>query len=146
MRIVSQKPMAMARLRGNKENPNLKGYVRLYQYPCGVLVEAEISGLPNRPGGFFGFHIHEGGACEGETFSGTGSHYDTSCRPHPRHAGDLPPLISYGGRAYMAVMTDRFSIRDVVGRTVVVHGMPDDFRSQPAGDAGEKIACGVICR
>lgn len=82
----------------------------------------------------------------GNDFAATGSHYDPGKQSHPRHAGDLPPLMSFGGRAYLAVMTDRFSIRDIIGRTIVIHAMPDDFRSQPAGNAGTKIACGVITR
>ena len=49
------------------------------------------------------------------------------------------------GNAYLSVKTDRFSVSDVIGRTVVVHSNPDDFHSQPAGNAGTKIACGVIC-
>ena len=63
---------------------------------------------------------------------------------HPMHSGDLPPLLSATGRAYMAVLTDRFSIGQIIGKTVVVHSRADDFQSQPAGNAGEKIACGVI--
>ena len=50
------------------------------------------------------------------------------------------------GRAYLAVRTDRFRVQEIIGRTVVIHSDPDDFRSQPAGNAGTKIACGVICR
>lgn len=137
---------AVAVVRGDRKNPLLKGLVRFYQRPGGVLVEAEVSGLPNSPGGFFGFHIHDGGSCAGEGFPATGSHYDRRPNLHPRHAGDLPPLLSYGGRAYMAVVTDRFSIRDVIGRTVVIHGNADDFHSQPSGNAGEKIACGAIIK
>lgn len=135
---------AVAVIRGDRKNPLLKGKVRFYQRPGGVLVVAEVSGLPNSQDGFFGFHIHDGSSCMGEGFSATGSHYDRGRNPHPRHAGDLPPLLSYGGRAYLAVITDRFSIGDIVGRTVVIHGKADDFRSQPSGNAGEKIACGVI--
>lgn len=137
---------AVATIRGDRNNPMLRGAVRFYQRPYGVLVEAQVSGLPNSPDGFFGFHIHDGSSCAGERFPATGNHYDKRSDQHPRHAGDLPPLLSYGGRAYMAVVTDRFSIRDIMGRTVVIHGNTDDFRTQPSGDAGEKIACGVITR
>ncbi len=64
--------------------------------------------------------------------------------PHPDHAGDLPPLLSCGGRVYLAVLTCRVRIPEILGRTLVVHSRPDDFRTQPAGDSGEKIGCGVI--
>lgn len=60
--------------------------------------------------------------------------------------GDLPPLLSMGGRAFLAVETGRFTPCEVVGRTVVIHGSADDFHTQPAGNAGKKIACGVIRR
>lgn len=103
---------------------------------------ADISGLPIS--GFFGFHIHEGGSCSGLQFSDTKAHYDPTNMAHPMHSGDLPPLLSATGRAYMAVLTDRFSIGQIIGKTVVVHSRADDFQSQPAGNAGEKIACGVI--
>lgn len=77
-------------------------------------------------------------------FSGTGSHYNPVERVHPKHAGDLPPLLECQGNAYLSIRTDRFSVSDVVGRTVVIHSDPDDFHSQPAGNAGMKIGCGVI--
>ena len=84
--------------------------------------------------------------CGGTDFSATGGHLGGEIAPHPRHSGDLPPLLSRGGRAYMAVMTDRFSVSDIVGRTVVIHSSTDDFKTQPAGDPGKKIACGSIQR
>ena len=111
----------------------------------GVLVTAHVSGLPrDNEGGFFALHIHEGTSCAGDGFPGSLSHYNPSGSPHPSHAGDLPPLLSNGGEAYLSVLTNRFRLADVVGRTVVIHSGPDDFRSQPAGNPGTKIACGVI--
>ena len=58
--------------------------------------------------------------------------------------GDLPPLLSDKGTAWMMVYTTRFFPEEVVGKTVVIHDMPDDFRTQPSGNSGEKIACGQI--
>lgn len=144
MRFRSGRPAAFAQLRGGKDAPGLIGIVRFYQLPAGVMVDARVSGLPNNGSGFHGFHIHEGAACAGEEFSVTGSHYNPTQQLHPKHAGDLPSLLSYGGRARLSVVTDRFSIPDIIGRTVVVHSHADDFHTQPAGDAGTKIACGVI--
>ena len=108
------------------------------------MVVADINGLPETEAGFYGFHIHEGCNCRGENFANTGGHYDPEGREHPNHAGDLPPLLSCRGKAYLAVMTNRFRPEEIIGRTVVIHSKPDDFRSQPSGDSGEKIACGVI--
>ena len=140
-------PDAVAQIRGGAEVPGLSGWVRFFQEWDRVLVVADVSGLPEDGGaGFFALHIHEGGGRGGEGFSETGGHYDPAGRPHPEHAGDLPPLLRCGGRAYLAVRTDRFRVEEIIGRTVVIHSGPDDFRSQPAGDAGRKIGCGTIGR
>ena len=83
---------AFARLRGGDAVPNLSGVVRFYGRRDGVLVEADISGLPPSETGFYGFHIHEGIGCGGEDFSDTGGHFNPGNTLHPSHAGDLPPL------------------------------------------------------
>lgn len=138
---------AVAQLRGGVEAPHIWGEVKFYQTRSGVLVIADVSGLPEGNGdGFFALHIHEGNSCGGAGFSDTGSHYNPAVAPHPRHAGDLPPLLSCGGRAYLAVRTNRFRVQEVIGRTVVIHSGADDFRTQPAGNSGVKIACGEIRR
>jgi len=136
---------AAACIRGDSNYPRLRGSVRFLQHRDGVLVVAQISGLPETKGGFFGFHIHEGETCDGAGFTKTGSHYDTAGNPHPQHTGDLPPILNAGGKAFLCVVTDRFCLDDIIGKTVVIHSGSDDFTSQPAGNAGTKIACGVIC-
>lgn len=133
-------PNAKAVMRGS----GIRGTVLFYQEKGAVLIEAKVYGLPWNGAGFYGFHIHEGGRCDGETFAMTGGHLDPLSVPHPSHAGDLPPLMYCSGYAYLAVRSDRFRVRDIVGRTVVIHEMPDDFRTQPAGNAMTKIACGII--
>lgn len=146
MHCISACPDGVAVICGGEEAPRLTGLVKFYQEKGRVLVVTELSGLPQEnASGFFAFHIHEGGACRGEMFAETGGHFDPNGKEHPDHAGDLPPLLSCGGEAYLAVRTDRFSVGDVIGRTVVIHSGPDDLRSQPAGNAGSKIGCGVIC-
>lgn len=138
-------PAAVARIRGGPDAPNLSGTVQFYEKPEGVLIVARIGGLPDsNPSGFFAFHIHEGTSCSGTGFSDTGGHYNPSGTLHPNHAGDLPPLLSCAGNAYLVVLTNRFRIRDIIGRTVMIHSGPDDFRTQPSGNPGTKIACGVI--
>ncbi len=128
---------AIACIRGD----GIRGTVKFYPQCPGVLVTAEIFGLTD---GFHGFHIHSGRSCGGEDFADTQGHYGEG--EHPNHAGDLPPLLSCNGRAYLAVRTERFEIPEVLGRTVVIHQGIDDFASQPAGNSGKKIACGVIIR
>ncbi|MBQ7328375.1 MAG: superoxide dismutase family protein [Oscillospiraceae bacterium] len=147
MQYCGKRPYAAAQIRGGTEAPQLSGCVQFYQENGCVLIVAKISGLPRKSkAGFFGFHIHEGDTCTGTDFSGTGSHYNPSDQAHPKHAGDLPPLLECQGNAYLSVRTDRFSVMDIIGRSVVIHSDPDDFYSQPAGNAGKKIACGVICK
>lgn len=132
-------PAAWAAVRGGEGHPRLGGMVHFYPAEGGTIVTAEIYGLPERRTGFFAFHIHAGGSC-----SEPGAHFDPEGREHPLHAGDLPPLLSAGGRAWMAVLTDRFRPEDVIGRTVILHADADDFHTQPAGNPGERIACGEI--
>ena len=137
-------PKAIARIYGGKDYPQLSGTVRFFLGIDGVIVEVEVKGLPETVSSFFGFHIHAGGSCTGEGFADTESHYNPGEDIHPQHAGDMAPLLSNDGKAYMKVLSNRFSIEEIIGRTVIIHNAPDDFRTQPSGNAGMKIACGVI--
>lgn len=138
-------PLACAAIRGGDENRGIRGTARFYPHRDGVLAVISVCGLPESDSGFFALHIHEGGDCRGAGFPDTGAHFNPSELPHPRHAGDLPPLLACDGKAWLAVVTNRFQIRDIIGRTVIIHSGPDDFTTQPSGNAGTKIACGVIC-
>ena len=145
--IMGFKPDAVSHLKGDPLNPQLKGMVLFYNIGTGTLVVADILGLPEvRPCGVFGFHIHEGNRCCGNTKDAflSAGHYNPTNEPHPCHAGDMPPLFSNNGYAYMSFVSERFTAEEVIGRTVIIHSKPDDFTTQPSGDAGEKIACGVI--
>ncbi len=142
----NRRPDARAVIKGGKKFAPVCGQVLFYQTRNGVIVHASVSRLPDTKAMFYGFHIHEGESCEGEGFPKTGGHYNPEKQPHPLHDGDMPPLLSCSGNAYMEFRTDRFNVRDIIGKTVVIHGGTDDFRTQPSGDAGEKIACGVIRR
>lgn len=144
--ICLENKMAVAYVRGGEAYAGIRGTVRFFTRCGGTLVVADIAGLPDTDTGFFAFHIHEGGDCRGSGFPDTGAHYNPTAAEHPRHSGDLPPLLSDRGRAYCQVLTGRFRVDDVIGKTVVIHSDPDDFKTQPSGNAGEKIACGVIRR
>lgn len=144
-------PEAFAEIQGSDRYPEIHGMVYFFEVYGGTIVMAELYGLPDEEmqeqGKFFAFHIHEDGDCAGteeEPFAGTGMHYNPEHAEHPEHAGDLPLLLSTHGAAWSAVYTGRFNPDDVVGRSVIVHAKPDDYRTQPAGDSGEKIACGEI--
>ncbi|MEA4953939.1 MAG: superoxide dismutase family protein [Pseudoflavonifractor sp.] len=144
--VLLPRPAARALLQGDEAHSGLRGEVLFCPYGRGTLVIARVVGLPSP--GFLGFHVHTGGSCTAGgdiPFSSAGGHYDPYDVPHPWHSGDLPPLLASGqGTALLAVYTDRFRPEEVVGRTVVVHERADDFRSQPAGDSGSRLACGVI--
>ncbi len=140
--VIPSGPMAaMAMMKGEGE---IRGTVKFYPVPCATLVVAELSGLPDKENGFFSIHIHEGADCGGEDYANTGGHFNPEEKSHPSHSGDLPPLMAADGRALLAVETDRFFTEEVIGRTVVIHERGDDLTSQPSGNAGRKIACGVI--
>lgn len=145
MKIPFGRLMASARLMGSTDAPCLYGTVRFYRLPGSVLVAADVRGLPKTETGIFGFHIHDGGSCGGEAFSDAGAHYNPLNREHPSHAGDLPPLFYCQGRAFLVTVTDRFTIPEILGKTVLIHADPDDFHTQPAGNAGARIGCGIIC-
>lgn len=147
--VLRRMPDALAEVCGSEEYSCISGVVRFYQTTSGMIVFAEISGLPeseNTPQ-IYGFHIHEGSICKGnmaDPFSDAMTHYNPGKREHPYHAGDLPPLFGNHGFALSLVLTDRFCLTDVFGRTVIIHDRPDDFTTQPSGNSGTKIACGVI--
>lgn len=143
--------IAVANVKGSTEFPNIRGTVTFEKKNEGVLVTAEISGLPvpNSVCGnnIFAFHIHNGSSCTGNSedeFANVGTHLDLTGCGHPEHTGDLPPLFSNNGYAYLSVYTNRFKINDIIGRVVIIHDKSDDFTSQPSGNSGKKIACGKI--
>lgn len=149
--LFGRRPQAIARIHGGEEYPAISGSVWFYPSPSGVLTVAEVYGLPKNEGEcagrVFGFHIHNGGSCGGTgdgPFPESGTHYDTEGCPHPYHAGDLPPLFSADGYAFSAFVTGRFTIEEIIGKTVIIHDSPDDFTTQPSGNSGKKIACGEI--
>lgn len=145
-------PMAAAQVRGSSAYPNLHGRVTFRQMQKGVLVTAEIYGLPYKnecDSGIFALHIHNGGSCTGnesDPFADARTHFNPRDCPHPYHAGDLPPLFGNHGYAYMSVLTDRFTLNEIIGRVIIIHENPDDFKTQPSGNSGTKIACGKIVR
>lgn len=158
---------AVATMKGSAEFPEIRGKVSFYAIPNGTLVLTQLSGLPQPmpvsiggdeenercPNPFLGIHVHEGTACtppsnEGgmTAFADAGGHLNPLNCPHPAHLGDLPPLLVDGGNALSAIVTSRFTVRQLIGHTVIVHRMADDFHTQPSGDSGARIACGLIRR
>jgi len=160
-------PKAVAVMMGSPAFPGIRGTVRFVQTAGGVVVKADIAGLPITLPGFFGFHLHAGN-CSGPPlppvpmpyapgmpapppgpaanyFPNADGHFNPMNQPHPRHAGDFPALLeTRRGTAQLTFMTDRFTVPEAMGRAVIIHQNPDDFTTQPSGNAGPMVACGMV--
>ena len=108
-----------------------------------------------RPDQEHGFHIHEAGDCSSGDGMSTKGHFNPHGKPHgdpksaERHAGDLPALkAGKDGRAKIDVEMDVITLTpgpaNIVGKGLIIHADPDDYKTQPTGNAGARIACGVI--
>lgn len=147
---------AIAYITGGPLAPNLRGMVMFVDVPGGVDVYVEVNGLPpykpasgdNPPVGPHGFHIHEKGSCEvgnpQDPFMAADGHWNPTNQPHGNHAGDFPVLFSNNGYTRMSFFTNKFKVSDIIGKAIIIHENPDDYRTQPAGASGKKLACGVI--
>lgn len=161
--LLRAKPTAMAEIKGSPNYPTINGTLKLYQTDIGVFSVISVSGLPkivvnqqkneianksnlcDQP--IYAVHIHNGKECSGNAempFANAGTHYNPNNCLHPFHSGDMPPLFSTNGVAWTSFYTDRFNTADVIGLTVIIHEKLDDFTTQPSGNPGAMIACGVI--
>ncbi|MSQ63876.1 MAG: superoxide dismutase family protein [Betaproteobacteria bacterium] len=152
--IPADAPKASASLQPTKGS-SVRGTATFVQIDGKVRVTANVSGL--KPDSQFGFHIHEAGDCNsGDGMSAKG-HFNPLAKPHghhttmERHAGDMPNLQSdASGNASLTADLDVITITPgttgIVGRGLIVHAQPDDYKSQPVGNAGARSACAVIQR
>ena len=150
--MAPQELRATAALQATKGNKTF-GEATFEQAGDKVRVVVFAQGL--KPGAAHGFHIHEAGDCSsGDGMSAKG-HFNPHGKPHgnpaspDRHAGDLPALqADKGGRAKLDVTVDGISLApgssSIVGRGLIIHADPDDYKTQPTGNAGARLACGVI--
>jgi len=132
------------------------GTVLLVDTPHGLLLRGSLTGLPP---GAHAIHFHETGKCE-PPFKSSGGHFNPSNKEHGMmapsgmHSGDLPNLvIPKNGKLDFELFAIGLTLADgpntvldADGTALVIHAKPDDYKSQPAGDAGDRIACGVIAR
>jgi len=143
---------ANAQLQPTKGNKTF-GEATFEQVGDKVHVVVYVQGL--KPGQEHGLHIHEVGDCSSGDGMSTKGHFNPFGKPHAhqgtsdRHAGDLPALkAGKDGRAKVDVMVDIITVAagpaSIVGRGLIVHADPDDYKTQPTGNAGARIACGVI--
>ena len=130
---------AKAYIKGGEKFPKIKGEVYFRQTKKGVFVTAKIYNLPfsnkNCEYGIFGLHIHSGTSCTGnkeDEFKNALTHYNPNKCKHPYHAGDLPPLFENNGYAYLSVLTNRFKVEDIIGKVIIIHDSPDDFKTDPS--------------
>ena len=149
-------PVAVAYVKGGPLAPDLCGTVSFWEYGCGTWVSTAIRGLPpyepatddRPPIGPHGFHLHENGDCtvgdEKNPFQAAGGHWNPDDQPHGNEAGDFPVLFSNNGLSIMGFFTDRFQPLAAIGKAVIIHRYPDDYRTQPDGDAGPRLGCGVV--
>ncbi len=147
-------PAAKATIERRSGDKKIKGTVRFIPQVDGVKVIAILEGL--KPNGTHGFHVHEKGDCSAADASSAGGHFNPDGMPHAdpsaseHHVGDMGNIqADKSGRAHIETLFKRLSLDPshrnyIVGKAVVVHAKADDLKSQPAGDAGPRIGCGVI--
>lgn len=149
--MMTPGPSAVAKLAPTQGN-TANGTVTFTQHDGKVLVDAEIAGLAP---GLHGFHIHEKGDCSAPDATSAGGHFNPTSQPHgdpnghAHHIGDLPMLYADSdGRAKLHVELDSLTLQagaqNIVGKAVVIHQKLDDFSTQPTGNSGARIACGLI--
>ncbi len=148
----SSGPSATAKLEPTRGN-TAAGKVTFVQWGEVVKVSGSISGL--KPGAEHGFHVHEKGDCSSGDGLSAGGHFNPGGKPHghhgmgEHHTGDLPSLKA-DASGVAAIHFESRTIRvgssanDIVGKGLIVHRDPDDFKTQPTGNAGPRLACAVI--
>jgi Cu-Zn family superoxide dismutase len=147
-------PSGVAKLAATKGN-TASGTVMFTQRGDSVYVTASVSGL--KPNADHGFHVHEKGDCSSGDGMSTGGHFNPLGKPHgthgaaEHHAGDLPSLKADAyGNAELKFQSKTITVgsgaTDVIGKGLIVHRDPDDYKTQPTGNAGPRIACAVIQR
>jgi Cu-Zn family superoxide dismutase len=137
----------------SKSNSSVKGDLTLEEQGNGVLVTGTLQGLTSK--GVHGFHIHEMGDCSDPEAKNAGGHFNPENHAHgamhdaKRHLGDLGNIdANENGQATVRIEVPKATLGrgefSVEGRALVIHAQKDDLKSQPAGNAGARIACGVI--
>ena len=131
----------------------VRGYVKAFDVAGGLTVKLAAMGLSP---GTYAAHIHTIGKCEGPAFTSAGGHWNPAMRQHGRdnpmgaHKGDLPNLVidadGTGAIAFTVPGATREALLDADGAAVVIHSGPDDYRTDPTGNAGSRQACGVLLR
>lgn len=144
--------VAVATLTPTQGN-NARGLIIYHQMGDGsLMMHAQITGL--KPGAEHGFHVHEKGDCASTDGTSAGGHFNPDGKPHgpqggAHHAGDMPALKADANgaidlKAKLTGPTVTAGPASLIGRAVIVHANPDDYTTQPTGNSGARIACGVV--
>ena len=149
--LLSETPRAVTVIQP-KSGSNIQGSLSFTQSGNSVNVTGTFSGLT--PNSEQGIHIHELGDCSALDASSAGGHYNPTASKHGKHdsfsshAGDMPNLkVDANGNSYYQATLNRFSLvgeQNIIGKSVVVHRNKDDYVTQPSGNSGERIGCGII--
>jgi Cu-Zn family superoxide dismutase len=144
-------PTAAATLEPTRGN-TAAGTLVFAQHGDHVMVTGKLTGL--KPNQEHGFHAHEKGDCSSGDGMSTGGHFNPTNKPHgppdgEHHAGDFPMLkADANGNADVSFHLTGVALgsgpTDLLGKGVIVHAAPDDYKTQPTGNSGARIACGVI--
>jgi superoxide dismutase, Cu-Zn family len=124
------------------------GSMEFVQQGPDMVVYQHFSGFPTNAN--YGLHIHEKGECSPPTLASAGGIYNPTKQPHgpqdrDHMVGDLPNLVGdTEGLVNTRIVVRNVTVADLVGKSVIVHRYPDDYRTQPEGNSGDRIACGVI--
>ncbi len=129
---------------------SVKGELTVSNEGDAVHIRGDITGLA--PGKEHGFHVHEFGKCDLPDFASAGQHFNPTKSPHGDHLGDLPNVMADdSGHATINAIVKGPNLVDkdgapseILGKALIVHAMPDDYKTQPSGGSGARIACGVI--
>lgn len=154
--VAAAAPVSAHAVLASASDSDVQGRLAFVSTDQGVHVTGRISGL--KPDSAHGFHIHENGDCSAPDATSAGGHFNPAQQLHgdarqgPHHAGDIPNQqadasgVATVDAVVQGIQLGTGSDTDALGRAVIVHADPDDYTSQPSGNAGARIACGVITR
>lgn len=152
---MANQQAATVTLQGAPEDTDFQGTITLTPEGDGLRVVAHLEGVDQN--GQHGFHVHETGECShgegGKHFTSAGGHFNPNNTEHacpptePRHAGDLGNIEVTNGTGHLETSTNLLTLsgpNSAVGKAIILHANADDCKTQPTGNAGDRLACGVV--